>query len=564
MSEEKNRAMKLGENIVPENEWRKFHKITPLSQLGSFWLVIGIVLYSFVQNFLQTKENWEALQDFVYLRGIYLAVLIALGILLFVSIFIVLISWLSWRKMRYAIAESGIHLRKGIFFVKHTQMRWDRVQTVDVQQTLFGRIFGFGSVQISSAGTDEDIKLGLLRLKECANLRQEVLKTLNLVRSGLSVAQIFANNSASVFATALAEKNTSDIANTSSDAKNELAFQDVSAQSIQNNINTAGGMRFLAESEVPFADADQAEKDTEIFSLSLSQLIVANILGVQFLPLILFAIFGVAIPIIIDQYIVAFFALIGLFWSAVKSLFDDFGTKIFLSENGLRRRSGLTTVRTRTYPPQRIHAVELKQPILWRKLDWWQINVTVAGNGPGDGEELIGKLVCAADKEATIRLLWTILPKLGSANDAALIEEAMRGSGSGEFFQGASKRAKLLDPISLPGRGFFAAREVFIIREGRWGRKIIFVLQDHTQSLRISQGPVQSFKGLATFSVHTVISAINPKLKNFDHEVVAELAKREFELTQIARAEGVSETLNEWKMRLGLLPDSASNENNLQ
>ncbi|XCB29413.1 PH domain-containing protein [Arcanobacterium hippocoleae] len=546
MSKKNNQRAQLGADTVPEDQWRKFHKITPISQLGAFWVVILAIAASSLQNLIENVKDWGKFFDFAQTRGVVIAAFAVSGILLGVSLLIVLITWLAWRKMSYAVAESGIHLRKGIFFVNHTHMRWDRVQTVDIEQKLFGRIFGFGSLKVSSAGTSEDIELGLLRLADCAKLRTEILRVLNLVRSGMPYSQ--AEEIAKI--APAAEDPDSAVKLETNPADFALA---VPSRKNGAEVNFNGGMQLIPEAEIPFADADQAENDREIFTLPLKRLIGASVLDSRMVLMLLFAIPVIVIPIVTGEgYFAIILPIIGFIWTGTKSLFDDFGTKIYLSENGLRRRSGLTTLKTRTYPPQRIHAVEIRQPIIWRKADWWEIRVAVAGNMIFEGTELLGKMVLAAKREEAVRLLWTILPRLGSADDARLLKEALTGQGTGEFFVGASKRAKIFDPISLSGRGFFASKDALVIRSGRWGRKVTFVLQDHTQSLRLSRGPLQARKGVATLAVHLVLGSIRARIKNFDTEVLTEFYPHELELTKLAREEGVSETLQEWKERLGM------------
>lgn len=556
---EKKQRVQLGAESVPDSQWRRFHKITPVAQLGAFWVVLVAVAFSMLQNFVQTAEDWKEIGAFAASKGfIFSILLISLGILV-ISLLIVLFAWLGWRKMNYAIVDSGIHLRRGIFFVSHTQMRWDRVQTVDVEQTLFGRIFGFGSVKVSSAGNDEDIKLGLLRLRDCAKLRKEILRILNLVRSGLPFSQAEAIVADTAGRDPEVELTVKELQAESEDGGNAFAEKDSSQEALH------GGMRFLSDDDLPVTDADQNENDFEICSLPVSRLIGATLLSSTTIAVLFVAIPTVVFPIVFDEgYIVILFAALGLIWSTVKSLFDEYGTKIFLSENGLRRRSGLTTLKTRTYPPQRIHAVQIHQPILWRHFDWWKINAIVAGaSNAEDLNEFSGQLMFAASRNDAVRLLWTILPRLGSENDARLLDEAMEGSGTGEFFQGASKRAKIFDPIALPGRGFFASKEVLIIRKGRWGRTLTFLLQDHTQSMSISRGPLAARRGIASLGIHMVAGTLASSLDNFDLETITQLLHRELALTTLARKEGVSETLQEWKERVGVAASASGRSNSV-
>ena len=170
--------VQLGEDSVPKDQWRHFHKITPLTRAGTLWAFLLIILYNLLSDVLQGGAFRDLLHFFSFqnkeLSSWLRIALISLGLLILVTILVVVFAFLTWQKETYALVESGIHFRRGIFMKTHIHMRWDRVQSVEIQQKLFGRIFGFGTVKIESAGNDEDLELGLLRMRDAASLRHEV------------------------------------------------------------------------------------------------------------------------------------------------------------------------------------------------------------------------------------------------------------------------------------------------------------------------------------------------------------------------------------------------------
>lgn len=109
--------------------------------------------------------------------------LIGVGILLGLTAIFVGVSAVMWRHKSYAIVPSGVHYRNGIVMKKYQHVRWDRVQSVEVEQRLFARIFGFGAVKVDAAGFAEDpVELGLLPLDQCRVLREEILASLAKAR----------------------------------------------------------------------------------------------------------------------------------------------------------------------------------------------------------------------------------------------------------------------------------------------------------------------------------------------------------------------------------------------
>lgn len=146
---EKTDKQKLGESSVPQGAWRKFHKVTPLADAGTTWLALGAFIAVIIAQIVENQVN-----DL----GFYIElitptrVLIGVGILLGLTAIFVGVSAVMWRHKSYAIVPSGVHYRNGIVMKKYQHVRWDRVQSVEVEQRLFARIFGFGAVKVDAAG----------------------------------------------------------------------------------------------------------------------------------------------------------------------------------------------------------------------------------------------------------------------------------------------------------------------------------------------------------------------------------------------------------------------------
>lgn len=514
---------------VSTSEWRRFHKVTPLASAGSFWLVLLFGLYQVASNLVE-NGGIQDLRESLRSGDIYSKTLYILGGVVLITLGLVVFSVISWRRKKYAINASGIHLRQGVFWRSHSHMRWDRLQSVEVKQTLFGRIFGFGSLQLTSAGASEDpLELGLLRLADCAKLRKEILQGLEAARSG----------DTNFFANIAAEKSS---ITTEEDTPEALLRATLAATSGETTENSLA---------IPVFDVDDEAGDNLIFSLPTGRLIGSRLLDMGSLLAVIFAAALLVVQVLDNKggILGLLIVLIAASQQVVKPILKSYGTKVYLSPQGLRRRSGATTVVTRTYPPQRIHAVEVTQKILWKPLGWWQIEITAAGEKIL--ENLSDTFVSVARRAEMQHLLWTILPQLGVEDSDALLEEAFRGRGSGKYFAGAPARARLFDPIGAPGRGIFANKRVIIMRSGRWGRSVSFTLQDHIQSHAFSTGPLQRPRSLASFSVHTIPGSTRRKVRNLDAHYLRQLWAEEEALAAQARSVGVSESLKEWKKRIG-------------
>lgn len=175
---DKRQRTTLGANAVPAAEWRKFHKVTPVADAGTIWLaILGFVFYGAVDLLENGLSNLVGQAVELITLG---RIAIGVGIIVLVSLIMVGIGAIMWRFKSFAVIESGIHFRRGVIFKEYDHMRWDRIQSVEVQQRLFGRLFGYGSVKIEAAGYDEDaLDLGLLTKDDCALLRAEILRGLD-------------------------------------------------------------------------------------------------------------------------------------------------------------------------------------------------------------------------------------------------------------------------------------------------------------------------------------------------------------------------------------------------
>lgn len=535
----------LGES-VPEDAWRRFHKVTPLASGGTLGIILVVLVYNILQSVLE--DGLADLRE-VASHITVVVVLIALGALLTLVVFVVLVAWVAWRFQSFAVVDSGIHKRSGILLKSHTHMRWDRVQTVEVEQRLFGRIFGFGSVKVESAGSEPGIELGLLTMADCAALRKEILRGLANARAGkpigLSNDAVAPGDSSGD--PAVGQPGVGEPAGVG--AHHEPGFSATPGEAGAEP--GASGV----EPVIPVFDPDDTENGQLIFVMPTARLVASQFLG----PTIIVTVAATALTLVMSMWveysiIAAIFIIGGKLFTFVSDSLKRYGTKVYISANGLRVRSGLTTLTTRSMPPTRLHAIELRRPILWRWKDWWSVEATLAGASALDsfGESPSSELVIpAGSREEALRVLWTMLPDAGTDDDAALIRDALDGFGTGRFFLSSPERAKWFDPITYRSRGICLTPKVAVFRRGRFGRRVMFVWQDHTQSMSMSQGPIQRLLGLGAIRLD-LVSVASATHKNMDVAEVERMAWIENDLASRARHAGVSESIEAWRERVGV------------
>ncbi|HXA42565.1 MAG TPA: PH domain-containing protein [Candidatus Solibacter sp.] len=76
-------------------------------------------------------------------------------LLLLLGLFVYLdVQYIVWRSVTYTITDQRILLRRGVLGKFSRSIGMSRVQDVSTSQSLFGRMFDYGNVEIESAGKD--------------------------------------------------------------------------------------------------------------------------------------------------------------------------------------------------------------------------------------------------------------------------------------------------------------------------------------------------------------------------------------------------------------------------
>ena len=74
-----------------------------------------------------------------------------------VGIFAAAVAFLYWRSTVYILTTKRVENRVGVFGSREEEISLDDVQAVDVQQHIWGTMFGFGTVMIKAAGASREV-----------------------------------------------------------------------------------------------------------------------------------------------------------------------------------------------------------------------------------------------------------------------------------------------------------------------------------------------------------------------------------------------------------------------
>jgi uncharacterized membrane protein YdbT with pleckstrin-like domain len=115
----------------------------------------------------QGRPSWKALMSF-YVGGLIVAalVLVVLGLLAdswplavvvaaIIAALTLIVGYLRRVSTKYLITTQRLRISRGVVRRAVQETRLDRVQNVNYQQSLLDRVFGVGTVDFDTAGTDD-------------------------------------------------------------------------------------------------------------------------------------------------------------------------------------------------------------------------------------------------------------------------------------------------------------------------------------------------------------------------------------------------------------------------
>lgn len=450
----------MGPPVGPQGNdpsWRRVHPLTPAVKA---WGVIVALLVFGVQDFGQNavrsglgvgsgdgRSGEGGLPD-VGNTGL----LIGGGVVVLVLLAVVGFAVLSWRLTQFRVTDEALELHHGVLFRQQRRARLDRLQAVDVVQPLVARVFGLARLSLEVAGGgDSKIELAYLTQAQAQELRNHLLAM-------------------------------------------------------------AAGVRY----DTPTAPEAPEHHWLEV---PVTRLLGSLVLSSTTVVLLLFVV-GIVVASFVAHSPGPVVALLpgGLGFASViwRRFTGGFGFRVATSPDGLRLRHGLLEQRTQTVPPGRVQAVRLDQPFLWRRSDWWRVQVNVAGYGTSSGEDrgdTESTLLPVGTRDEAVAVLAIVLPDLGvpsHEHPRTVVDVGLSGSGEGQAFTTSPRAARWLDPLGWRRNGFRVTETALLLRRGVLSRHFVVVPHARTQSLGVTQGPLQRRLGLAHFELHSTPGPIRP------------------------------------------------------
>ena len=530
-----------------------WHRVHPVSPIINAWQVIAalvaIITYRGVSAYSSgAPSGWEILNGIAeafHLRGVLMATVAVVIAVLVVS---GLYSWLQWRATAYAVDGGAVWFRSGIVFRTNRHARLDRIQSVDIHLPLLGRILGLGRLSIEVAGgAGSSFTIGFLRATELDELRAHILA----LAAGLEVGPAGEGAQPGAPARPAAE----------SPGRVSGALEAEAAR--------GAARRGAFTSSAPIAP------ENVLYEVGAGPLIGSLLLTVPMMVLlvVLVAVVAASAWAIAARGAVAapsLFAVVPLVVASGSVLWGRFNAEFAFtaaaSPDGIRIRRGLTDSRNQTIPPGRIHAIEIRQPLLWRLTGWYRVTMTQAGNSVkmgkenngGNNELVSARVLLPVGSRAQAELaVWMVVQDLGVPDPAAFVDSvfAPTHAGADAHFTRVPHRARLVDPLVRRRRAYALTDSLFVIRDGWLTRRCALIPLVRIQSTHILQGPVERRLDVATVRADLVPGVVSHTARHVDRRGAQLLWKR---LEDASRVRREAEPPEKWMRRALAARDHAA------
>ncbi|RNE49054.1 hypothetical protein C5L39_05800 [Corynebacterium alimapuense] len=386
---------------------------------------------------------------------------ILLGLLTFVVLcaLVWLFSQVWWKAIGYRLTDEEISMKHGVLSTRLRTARYDRIQAVDVVESVIARVFRLAAVRVETAGgNDSVIEIAYLPRDKAQQLRVEVLNRAQGI--GKSDAQ--------------PEDSTGDApVNPYAVAHVGAAEQDA-GRGVGQVVGQGVGEGTEIIPEIPI-----------MRSVASSSLQGASVVGaVVMIGLLLTPLtWAMALPALIG-ILPTLWNLIDRSWRFTASLHED----------TLNLSYGLADRRGQSIPLSRIHGASIQQPILWRMFGWWMVKVSVAGYGIAAGSSSgTTQVLPVGSREQAVRMLALVSPL-----DQAAIEDLARPEGASAPTFSSPRSARWVSPIDYRQQAVTLLDDAVVVHQGRFARRVKIIPPAHIQELTLSHGPLQQLLGLCT------------------------------------------------------------------
>lgn len=341
----------------------------------------------------------------------------------------VLYAGVAWRTTRYRLTPTELQVRSGVLQRRDRRVPLARLQSVDVVRPLVGRVLGLAELRLEVAGgADTEAPLAYLADADAQRLRMRLLARAGAAGAGAGAAQ-----------------------------------------------------------------ADDDDEEAVLVTVPTGALVTSVLLSVPALLTLVVLLGVVPVGFLRPRAVPGLLAtltplLLGTVSQGVRRLLSEYDFTVAESPDGLRLRHGLLETRAQTIPLDRVQAVRVVAPLLWRRRGWVRVEVDVAGYASGRGEQSTNTsaLLPVGPEQLALALVDRVLRAPLPAADRP-----------------APPAARWRAPLSARRLRVGLSDAHLVATSGVVTTTTDVVPLAKVQSLRLVQGPWQRRLGLASVTVDT-------------------------------------------------------------
>jgi len=276
------------------------------------------------------------------------------------------------------------------------------------------------------------------------------------------------------------------------------------------------------------ADEQPADEHRELIAaVPPERIMIGTLLSLDFLFAATGAIALVLVGLTYSQFIAVLGGIIPLgSWLMQivgRRVLAQWGFSLTRDTRGLRIERGLLSRTSQTIPVDRVQGIAIEEPFVWRRLGWQRLEVDVAGyanQGENNGVNANSTLLPIADPPLASHVITQLMPGV-DPHAVPLIR--------------APRRSWWFAPIGWKFRAAGADDHVFVSTTGWLERKTSIVPHHKTQSVALSQGPLQRRRRVATVRVHSPKGPVNAEGRHLDQQAARRETFAQLDRARVAR-----------------------------
>lgn len=131
----------INKSLSKNEEVSELYKLHWFSKVG-LWVLSAFSIILTIPIFFAVQEGKDEA--------------IGISLIAFVVFFIPAVyEWLRLRSIEYGVTNKRVISKSGIISIKTEEMKIGSIETVEIDQGVLGRIFGFGSIKITGRGISD-------------------------------------------------------------------------------------------------------------------------------------------------------------------------------------------------------------------------------------------------------------------------------------------------------------------------------------------------------------------------------------------------------------------------